>query len=110
MSFSDDNYAECPNCRLPCGHGVNGGLAFHNGGNCPFVLWTYAKQIERERAQHAKISGREADPVRSPAQQTAFQLLLGMTEAERSLVLCWFCGGCYRHVPPGDTCHCENDE
>lgn len=66
------------------------------------------RQLERERAQAAKL--RVLADGRSLSMQQAFQLLLGMTEAERGQVLCWFCGGCYRYVPPGDTCHCENDE
>ncbi len=64
------------------------------------------RQLERERAQAAKLGGNEASDERTLAMQTAFKLLLGMTVAERGLVLCWFCDECCSYVPPGETC-CE---
>jgi hypothetical protein len=38
------------------------------------------------------------------------RLLMGLNEAQRGLVLCWFCNGCRRYVGPGDSCTCERDE
>lgn len=46
----------------------------------------------------------------TPEAQEAMRLLLLLGEVQRGLVLCWFCGACYRYVGPGDTCTCRNDE
>lgn len=45
-----------------------------------------------------------------PETRDAFRLLLLLSEQQRGLVLCWFCGSCYRYVGPRDICHCNNDE
>lgn len=46
----------------------------------------------------------------TPEMNQTFDLLLGLSEAQRGLVLCWFCSDCYRYVGPGDHCTCMRDE
>jgi hypothetical protein len=49
-------------------------------------------------------------PDYTPEMRQAFQLLKGLTEHQRGMVLCWFCKGCDRYIGPGDYCNCMRDE
>lgn len=53
---------------------------------------------------------RISDPLYTPKVVRAYQAMKDLTDFERSLVMCWFCAGCWRYVGPGDNCHCMNDE
>jgi len=57
---------------------------------------------------YGHISGPPGQTV--PETRDAFRLLLLLSEQQRNLVLCWFCGACHRYVGPRDICHCNNDE
>jgi hypothetical protein len=63
-----------------------------------------------EPVYEAEFRWRVVVPDVTPEMRQARALLMGLTEEQRGLVLCWFCSSCRRYVGPGDSCNCERDE
>ncbi len=69
-----------------------------------------AQKKEAEVKRKAEEAFQTRAPEATPEMKQAMALLMGMTEMQRGLLLCWFCPGCRRYMGPGDYCHCRNDE
>lgn len=66
--------------------------------------------IDDSNDHYGPIDGNPIIPGPCAEAQQAYHLLKSLSERQRGLVLCWFCRSCNRYVPPGDHCHCANDE